>query len=82
MAGKLFGMASFVSVILLSFTLLLWLAAFLPAAGDYSLSVTNDFHIGIWSGFQVTPQNSVLIHHGPCIQTQNSSELYFKLKAY
>ena len=60
MAGKLFGMVSLVSVILLSCTFLLWLVAFLPAAGDYSLSVTNDFHIGIWSDFLGTPSGDIV----------------------
>ncbi len=59
MAGKIFSTASLVSVILLGCTILLWLAAFLPAA-DHSLSVTGDFHIGIWSGFHGSPSGYIV----------------------
>ena len=40
--------------------MLLWLSAFFVTPWDCSLSVTRDFHIGIWGGFDGPPLGGVV----------------------
>lgn len=50
MANRVLSIATFISAVLLGCTVLLWLSAFVLNPWSNSLSVTGEFHIGIWGG--------------------------------
>ena len=60
MIRRIFGIASFISATLLACTMLLWLGAFVFNPWNHSLSVANDFHIGIWGGLDGPPLGTVV----------------------
>ena len=47
---RVFNFAALASGILLTFTIALWLAAFVANPWDHHLSVTRSLHIGVWGG--------------------------------
>jgi hypothetical protein len=51
MPRRLFNVASFVSAVLAGGTLVLSLAMFVSSPWNHRVSLTNRFHVGVWSGF-------------------------------
>ena len=60
MMGRIFNIASLIFAAMLACTMLLWLSAFVVNPWDHSLSVTSDFHVGIWGGFDGLPVGNVV----------------------
>jgi hypothetical protein len=50
MKSRLFKIATFVSAVLAASTLLLWIATFFVTPWDHRLSLTRNFHVGVWNG--------------------------------
>jgi len=55
MARRVFNAVSLVSAILLGCTVLLWAGAFVLNPWDHHVSLTRDFHMGVWGGLDGPP---------------------------
>lgn len=51
MTRRWLDIATVVSGVFVSFTVVLWLATFAISPWDHRLSFTQHFHVGVWSGF-------------------------------